>query len=270
MKKYQAILILLISFLIFSCKEKSKETQLSERMEHLEPKINLNKLKTDYRKWWSYYSNNISLSSNFIGLNEKSDKIEKKQFLEKLTTSNYIPIRVKSSEGFETYKLFRLDSSANKDIKFTIKNESLTNLKYYHMEGLPFPEFKFTDLDGKLYTSKNTKGKTIMLKTWFIGCKACIAEFPELNKLVKKYQQRNDMIFVSLADDTKPELKSFLEKRKFEYKVFPNQEDFIKKELNLQIYPTHIIVDKNGIIVKVWNKASEMISFIENEIIGIK
>lgn len=43
-----------------------------------------------------------------------------------------------------------------------------------------------------------------------------------------------------------------------------DQEDFISKTLNLRIYPTHIIVDQSGIIRKVSNKASDMISFVES------
>lgn len=265
MKKHQVITVLLISFFVFSCKEKSKKAQLSIQFENLEPKINLNELETDFMKWWTYHSNNISLSINFTGLNEKSDTIEKKQFLEKLITSKFIPVKLKSNVGFKTYKLFKLDSSANKSIIRTIKNESLTSLKHYKMEGLPFPKFDFTDLNGQLYTNKNTKGKTIVLKTWFINCKACVAEFPELNELVKKHKEKNDIIFVSLALNSKSKLERFLHKKDFEYKVVPNQKDFIEQQLNLQTYPTHIIVGKNGTILKVVNKASEMIEFLENE-----
>jgi len=265
MKKHQIITILLLSIFVFSCKKESEKTQVSEQVENLEPKINLSELETDFMRWWTYHSSNISLSSNFTGLNEKSDTIQKKQFLEKLITSNYIPVKLKSNEQSETYKLFKLDSFANKSIGSTIKNESLTILKHYKMEGLPFPEFDLTDLNGILYTNESTKGKTLILKTWFINCKACVAEFPDLNELVNKYKLNNDIIFVSLALDSKTELESFLQKKGFEYKVVPNQRDFIDKKLNLQIYPTHIIVDRNGIILKVVNKASEMIEFFENE-----
>ena len=265
MKKHQIITILLLSIFVFSCKEKSEKIKLSEQVENLDPKVNLIELKIDFMKWWTYHSNNITLSSNFTGLNEKLDTIEKKQFLEKLITSNYIPIKLKSNKGLATYKLFKLDSSANKSIGTTIKNESLTNLKHYKMEGLSFPEFDFTDLNGNLYNNENTKGKIIILKTWFINCQACVAEFPELNEFVEKHKEMSDIIFVSLALDSKSELESFLQKKDFEYKVVPNQGDFIQKKLNLQFYPTHIVIDRNGTILKVVNKASEMISFFENE-----
>lgn len=263
MKRYLIITILLLSIFIFSCKMKSEKTQLSEKIENLEPRVNIKELESDFMKWWTYHSYNISLSSNFTGLNEQSDTIEKKQFLEKLITGNYIPLKL--NDGFETYKLFKLDSNAAKDIGNTIKNESLTKLKHLKMEGLPLPEFDFTDINGNSYNNENTKGKTIILKTWFIHCTACVAEFPELNEFVEKYKQRNDMIFVSLALDSKAELENFLQKKDFEYQVVPNQREFIMEKLNLQSYPTHLVVDKNGIIKKVANKASEMITFLENE-----
>jgi thiol-disulfide isomerase/thioredoxin len=266
MKRYQIITILLLSIFIFSCKEKAEKKQLSEKVENLEPKADIKELESDFIKWWTYHSYNISLSSNFIGLNVKSDKIDKKQFLKELTSGNFIPLKLKSKDGIDLYQLYKLDSSAIKDIGNTIKNESLTNLQHFKMESTNFPKFDFTDLNGNHYTNENTKGKIIVFKTWFINCKACVAEFPELNELVEKYKNRNDIIFLSLALDSKSELDEFLQKKSFEYKVVPNQKEFIVKTLNLQIYPTHIIVDKNGIILKVVNKASEMISFFENEI----
>lgn len=267
MRTLNIILIFIFSILLFSCNEKrgTENKSISEKVEVFEPNVNLNEMESDFMKWWTYYSYNISLYSNFTGLNQQSDTVGKKQFLEKLITGKYIPIKIKTSDKSETYKLFELDSNAVKSIGITIKNQSLINLKHLKMEGLPFPEFGFTDLNGNKYTNTNTKGRKIILKTWFINCKACVAEFPELNKLVEKYRQRDDIIFLSLALNSKNELESFLQKTDFEYKVVPDQEDFILKKLDLQIYPTHIIVDENGIIIKVVDKASEMISFFENE-----
>ncbi|WP_346859996.1 TlpA disulfide reductase family protein [uncultured Draconibacterium sp.] len=264
MKKLQLITILLLSIFVFSCNERSKKTQLSEKAETLEPEVNINELTSDFKKWWTYYSYNISLSSDFTGLNEQSDTIDKKQFLEKLITGNYIPLKIKSDDKTESYKLYQLDSIADKGIGTTIKNESTSIYGLYEMEGTPIPQFNFTDLEGNSYTNENTKGKTIILKTWFIHCGACVAEFPELNEFVEKYKDRNDIIFLSLALDSKSELEEFLQQREFDYKVVPDQKEFIFKKLYLNAFPTHLVVDENGTILKVVNHASEMIAFLEN------
>ncbi len=264
MKKHQIIVILLLSIFIFSCTEKSEKTVSNKEIEIFEPAVDFDVLKPDFKKWWTYHYYNISLSSNFTGINEQSDTIAKEQFLNKLISANYIPLKLKSNEGFETYKLFKLDSLTEKSIGETIKDVSLTALKHFKMEGQPLPQFDFIDLQNNHYTSQNTKGKIIILKTWFIGCTACVAEFPELNELVKKYKHRNDIVFVSLATDSKSKLVEFLNKKVFEYGVVPDQKEFIVKKLKLQTYPTHIIIDENGTIVKVVDRASEMIAFLDN------
>ena len=264
MKILQLITILLLSIFVFSCKEKSKPTPLTAKVETLEPEVNISEINSDFMKWWTYYSYNISLSSDFTGLNEQSDTIDKKQFLEKLITGNYIPLKIKSDDKAEIYKLYKLDANADKRIGSTIKLESTTIYGLYEIEGSLLPQFNFTDLNGNSYTNENTKGKTIILKTWFINCKACIAEFQELNEFVEKYKQRNDIIFLSLALDTKSELEKFLRQNKFEYKVVPDQKEYILGKLYLNRFPTHLVVDENGTILKVVNKASEMIAFFEN------
>ena len=265
MKKILLIAILLLSIFVFSCNEKSKETQLTTEVETLEPKVNIRELTSDFMKWWTYYSYNISLSEEFNGLNERSDTIDKKKFLEKLISGKYIPLKIKSDDEIETYKLYQLDSIADKGIGRTIKNESVTILDLCQMEGLPLPQFNFTDLNGNIYTNENTKGKKIVLKTWFINCKACVAEFPELIEFVKKYKQRDDIIFLSLALDTKSELEKFLQQTKFDYNVVPDQKEYILKKLNLHFFPTHLVVDKDGTILKVLGTASELIAFLENK-----
>jgi hypothetical protein len=68
-----------------------------------------------------------------------------------------------------TYQLYTTD---NTDISATIKAQSETELSYLKRVGKKFPDFNFTDLNGQNITSLNTKGKHIIIKTWFINCTA--------------------------------------------------------------------------------------------------
>ncbi|MDG4951270.1 TlpA family protein disulfide reductase [Weeksellaceae bacterium KMM 9724] len=260
------ISISIFSVLLLSCKVEGEIQENTEPVASIEPNLAFDDVVSDFNKWWTYHNEYILLSSNFTGLNEESDTIEQKQFLEQLTTGNYIPLKIDSNDNSNTYKLFELDSTTNKNIVSTIKSESQKNLKYYNMLGSQFPEFEFTDLEGVTYSNENTKGKTIVLKTWFINCKACILEFPELNDLVDKYQEKDNIVFLSIALDEKVALEKFMKTKEFKYKVIPNQSEFITETLGLYVYPTHIIIDQNGIIRKVVNNASLMIDFLENEI----
>jgi thiol-disulfide isomerase/thioredoxin len=66
-----------------------------------------------------------------------------------------------------------------------------------------FPDFSFKDLNGNLITNESMKGKIVVIKCWYIHCAACIKEFPEVNNLVRKYKDRKDIIFISLAEYTR-------------------------------------------------------------------
>jgi peroxiredoxin len=133
------------------------------------------------------------------------------------------------------------------------------------MEDKNFPKFDFKDLNGIEYNNENTKDKIVILKCWFIACKACVAEFPELNELVLKYPNRNDIVFVSLALDSKEKLNQFLSQKVFNYATVADQKQFINNELGTNSYPTHLIVDRSGKIYKVVNRAGEMISALKDQ-----
>ena len=258
MKSFKIIFSLTVVLItVFSC---NKTTKSQTKPENFEPNVAFAELEKDFMKWWTYQSNTISLSSDFEGFDVEFNKIDKKLFLEKLTTGNFIPLRLSPLNGIEQYKLFKLGVHADERIGTTIKNTSLTTLQYYKLEGIRFPEFDFTDLNGTNYTSESIKGKTTVFKTWFINCKACIAEFPELNAFVESHKDFN---FVSLALDSEAELNKFLASKTFKYETVANQKQLIQGTLGLQTYPTHIVVDENGFILKVVNNATEMISFLE-------
>lgn len=249
MKKL-TILTILITLLI-SCSS-------IEKSPFGEPNIDIKTINTDFSLWWKYHSDNIVLSSNFIPIDDSSKIMNIEQFFKDLETGDYIPIKLDSKNSTTYYQLFKLGNNADEDIRNTIKNTSQIVYKHHLREGKMFPKFSFKDLDGNEYNNENTKGKIVILKCWFIKCGACIAEFPELNEMVENYKNRNDIIFLSLAFDTEAELKNFLVKKPFDYKVASVKKDFFESELKISAYPTHFIIDKDGIIEKVVNTSDEL------------
>jgi peroxiredoxin len=221
------------------------------------PEVDFSILQKDYMSWWNYYSKNIILSSDFISLDENSNIISKENFLVLLTSGDYIPIRLSSKDTLLYYKLYKLNSNCD-DIKSTIKSESLYSYENFKKEGTQFPKFNFKDLNENIYNKETTKDKIIVLKCWFIHCQKCNEEMPDLNKLVKKYKNRNDIVFISLATDTNQELEKFLTKKIFNYAVVPNQKSFITETLNISTFPTHIIINKKGKISKAVSDFKEL------------
>lgn len=218
-------------------------------------------LTKDYITWYNYTYYNIQLSQDFIGLDTNLEPLDKKTFIEKLRDEDVVAFKTRISQGEPTYQLFTLNSN-DEGIKETNKQMASTALEFLRMEGKEMPSFNFTDVRGKVYSSASTKGKIILIKCWFIRCVACVKEFPELNKLVEANKGKDNMLFVSLAMDSAKDLEKFLRTKEFKYAVVPDATDYMNNILHITSYPTHLLIDANGKIVKIVNRIEELMPFL--------
>ena len=66
----------------------------------------------------------------------------------------------------------------------------------------PAPEFSIPGTDGKIYTLKDFRGKTLILDFWATWCPDCREEMPQLKALQKKLEGRKDIVMVGISCDT--------------------------------------------------------------------
>lgn len=240
MKKLFCTLSLIVIFI--SCKGQTKFGK---------PQVSPVEIQKKYEDWSAYQNKNILLSRDFIALDSNSKEITKVQFLKELSEGNYIPIRLESDSKVFYYKLFKIDPKSDTSIKATISETAFNEIQNLKKEGEPFPKFSFKDLNGNLITNENLKGKIVVIKCWYIHCAACIKEFPQVNQLVEKYKDRKDIVFISLAEDTPEQLTVFLARKPLSYSVVPNMKTYMNLSLELNAFPTHIIINKEGYVYKV-------------------
>jgi thiol-disulfide isomerase/thioredoxin len=88
------------------------------------------------------------------------------------------------------------------------------------------------------------KGTVVVLNFWFIGCKPCQVEIPELNELVEKYKGQNEK-FIAFALDDGAALKRFLTRKKFNYDIVAAARN-VAATYKLEGYPPHFLIDKEG------------------------
>ena len=219
-------------------------------------------LMRSYKTWYQYHYFTIKLAQDFIGLDVDSIILDKEKFLNRLATGNFIAVKILEKNNIPYYKLFKL-TSTNPTIERVVKQLANDEIEHFKMEGQELPNYSFTDLQGRKYDSNTTRGKVVVLKCWFIRCGACVAEFPELNKLVDEYRNQNDILFVSLASDDSKDLSIFLSRKEFKYAVVPDAGNYMRDKLHVSAYPTHILVGRDGRIRKVTNAADDIIPFIK-------
>ena len=263
----RTILMLLYCILILcSCKNKrdTKVVPIVKEKQIVRENLAIEEAKPfkDFTPFWNYYATNIKLNEDFISFDKNKNRISKSEFLKKLATGIYQPVLINPTDSIR-YQLKRSPDAADDDISLYMKQFAREQLIFYQMEGHLLPKFNFTTIDNVNYTSENTKGKILLIKCWFIACKPCIQEMPELNKLVERYKTDTDIIFLSLAIDNSTQLKDFLKKNKFNYQTVANQDNYMTGKLNIAGYPTHLLVDKQGKVVKISNDALQIKEFLK-------
>ena len=120
------------------------------------------------------------------------------------------------------------------------------------------PTFKLTAMDGTVYDLTALRGKVVVLNIWFIACPPCIAEMPELNRIVDHYRDQ-EVVFVAPTWDKKADLQKFLQKSSFKYQVVPDAAQLIFSSYSAKGdsvgFPQHIVIDRDGKI-DMWEMGS--------------
>ncbi|MFY7671316.1 TlpA family protein disulfide reductase [Tenacibaculum sp. MEBiC06402] len=216
---------------------------------------------SNYPKWETYYNKNINLSSDFIALDNQGKEIEKGDFLSDLTSGSFAPIKLLS--GNLMYQLHNIEDVKDQKIITSVKNEADLAYAYFNKIGSKLPEFNFSDINGNRFSSASTDGKIIILTCWETKSKASINEFPQLNKLYDKYEAYEDVVFLSFATDKSSKLLEFLAKNELRHPVVANKESYMKDQVGVRQFPTHLIVDEDGNIEKMVSNFSQLEAALE-------
>lgn len=101
------------------------------------------------------------------------------------------------------------------------------------------------DINGNKLKSKDLKGKVLVINYWFINCKPCRMEMPELNELVKEYKDSANVKFIGISLDDRSAIRDFIKLSPFDYQLVANGRPDAEK-YGVTSYPTHAIIDGEG------------------------
>ncbi|TDQ77905.1 peroxiredoxin family protein [Sphingobacterium yanglingense] len=149
--------------------------------------------------------------------------------------------RIQSLKGYFTPKTGTPMSDNNKAIESKLV-------------GKLAPDFTVTTLDGKKLTMSSLKGKVVVLNFWFTSCRPCVEEMPDLNKIVAKYADNKDVVFLApeiIANTTKQDVEKFLKRQPFNYQIgLGGKEASLLYEAKTA--PANFVIDKEGVIRMGW------------------
>lgn len=112
------------------------------------------------------------------------------------------------------------------------------------------PDFKATDLDGKVVYLSALRGNPVIINFWSLDCPPCIEEMPHIQKLYEKWADKGLVVLAINLDSriSLAEIKEFMQSNGYSFPVLLDPGWEAGQKYRVRSYPTTFYIDKDGII----------------------
>ena len=114
-------------------------------------------------------------------------------------------------------------------------------------------DFKFKDVNGKVFSLKDLRGNYVYIDVWATWCGPCCKEIPSLQKLEEKMHGKK-ITFVSISWDREQNdwMKMLEEKKLGGLQLHFGGDEAFFKEYGIEFIPRFILLDKKGRVVNAY------------------
>ena len=145
------------------------------------------------------------------------------------------------------------DSLSNRYNQVLVARRILENERHLSPKAMA-PDFTLTDINGQEVRLSSFRGKqAVVLDFWGTWCYWCMKGMPEMRKYYNKYCGKVEFIGID-CEDKEDAWRKTVEKEKMIWTQLRNQKNDQDVAVNFGVgtYPTKIIIDEEGRIVKVF------------------
>jgi peroxiredoxin len=130
-------------------------------------------------------------------------------------------------------------------------------------------DFTLTDLNGKMVSLKDLKGKNVYINFWTTWCTWCKKEMPDIEKVYQEYKDKNIVILAVNMGEDKDTASKFIKENNYNFSILLDTKQDIAEQYNITSIPVSIFIDKNGNIAQknVGAISEEQMKSIINELI---
>lgn len=118
------------------------------------------------------------------------------------------------------------------------------------------PDFQLKNLLGDDVSLSTYKNKVVILDFWATWCAPCKASFPGMQKLVTKYKNDTDVVFLFIdVWETKEHLKvkeiisDFIKENNYSFNVLFDEKNKVVSDYKIFSIPNKFVIDKKGYVV---------------------
>lgn len=123
------------------------------------------------------------------------------------------------------------------------------------------PDFSLADLDGNIHTPDQYRGRVLLIDFWFVGCTACLHEFPDLNSVyTARYGDGFRMIAIDtgITNDSEADMSGIRDELSIRFPMALNTLGMdLLDTYQAMATPKNVIVDKHGVVRYVLGATNE-------------
>lgn len=125
------------------------------------------------------------------------------------------------------------------------------------------PEVNFKTLAGENISTRDLRGKVVLVEFWATSCVTCVEEMPKIVATYNKYRSRGfETIAVAMDYDPPNHVLAYAQKNALPFKVALDVQGLVAKGFGtVRLTPTSFLIDKQGRIVKQYLGAPDMGQF---------
>lgn len=136
-------------------------------------------------------------------------------------------------------------------------NQSSVLASYRKLMGIPetinigrtAPPLVGTDLDGKMVSLEDYRGKVVLLDFWATWCGPCLTEIPHIKAAYEKFRDQGFEVIGISFDQNRKVLENFLQKEQIPWtQLFDGKawESPVNEHYKVRGIPSTFIIDRNG------------------------
>ena len=115
--------------------------------------------------------------------------------------------------------------------------------------GEPAPDFQLRDLEGRLVTLSDFRGKVVLLNFWATWCGPCRVEMPAMEQLYRTFP-RKDFEILAVSTDAQGEAvtRPFQKKNHLTFPILHDDDYLVGLTYGARSLPMTFMVDRQGVI----------------------
>lgn len=122
------------------------------------------------------------------------------------------------------------------------------------LEGKAAPDFKLQSLDGAPVLLSQFKGNILVLDFWATWCPPCRKSLPHVQEVSHDSDLGKKGLRILAIDlrETKDQVQTFLTNNSYNFPVAMDNDGAVAEKYLVQGIPTTVIIDRKGVVQKVW------------------